>query len=174
MNYIHGPNTQQGGEVIEALKGSSINRKPTLTFKKLDDSAIMPKTAHKGDAGLDLCAIRSGWIYPGESAIVGTGLAIEIPDGFAGFVLPRSGLAASENITIVNSPGLIDSGYRGEIQVILHKLYNPNQYNQEFEWDAGDRIAQLVIQKVENLNLAVVEILSTTDRGEGGLGSTGQ
>src|ERR1051326_4041326 len=113
-----------------------------ILVRRLDDSAQLPVRAHPGDAGLDLHAAEDVVLKPGERASVGTGIAVAIPEGYAGFVVPRSGLAARHGIGVVNAPGLIDSGYRGEIRVLLINL-DPNE---PFEVVRGERIAQLVIQ----------------------------
>ena len=142
----------------------------TLRFRRLSAAARPPAQAHEGDAGYDLHAAEAVTIGPGERASVGTGIAVAIPAGQAGLVVPRSGLAARHGISVVNAPGLIDSGYRGEIKVnaINHDLAAP------IEIRRGDRIAQLVIIKVEGAELEVVEILPPSERGEGGHGSTGR
>lgn len=124
--------------------------------------------AHPGDAGADLSASEAVTIAPGGRALVGTGLSMAIPDGFAGFVLPRSGLAITSGITVSNAPGLIDSGYRGELRVGL-----TNHSHEPFEIKVGDRIAQLVIMRVEEPEYVEVEALDDTVRGDGGFGSTG-
>ncbi len=145
-----------------------------IKVAKVNPYAIVPENFYEGDAGFDLCAAESGFVYSKETKVVKTGIAIEIPEGYAGFVLPRSGLAAKNSVTVVNSPGLIDSGYRGELMVILHKL-NGNG-GDIFSYGAGDRIAQLVIQKVETAKFINVdyEELTETERSEGGLGSSGK
>lgn len=141
-----------------------------LNFRLLADGAILPSRAHDGDAGLDLHAISSGRIGPGERFPVGTGVAVEIPAGHAGLVLPRSGLARRHGISLVNSPGLIDSGYRGEITVLLFN----NDPAETFRFVAGDRIAQLlVIPSLEFEPKATLE-LGDTERGGGGFGSSGR
>ena len=133
------------------------------------DSRIpMLTNAHRGDAGADLVASENYAIAPGERAIVGTGLAMAIPEGYAGFVLPRSGLATRHGITVANAPGLIDSGYRGEIRVGLI-----NHSDEMFSVKAGDRIAQLVIMAVETVEYVEAASLDETQRGSGGFGSTG-
>ncbi|MGF1665448.1 MAG: dUTP diphosphatase [Acidimicrobiia bacterium] len=140
-----------------------------ISFLRLDSRAIPPTRARVDDAGHDLCTIESVSIAPGERASVGTGLAIAIPVGCAGLVLPRSGHAARHGITVVNAPGLIDSGYRGEVKVLLinhgtdHVVYAP-----------GDRIAQLVIIDIPPVTFHEVDQLDHTDRGIGGFGSTGR
>lgn len=130
----------------------------------------LPAYAREGDAGLDLLAAETTTLRPGARAQVRTGVAVAIPEGHAGFVLPRSGRAAREGLSIVNSPGLIDSGYRGEIKVNAINLDPATA----IEIRRGDRIAQLVILKVERAELEVVEELPASERGEGGHGSTGR
>ena len=129
---------------------------------------MLPERAYAGDAGLDLAACERVTISPGERAVVGTGLAVAIPEGYAGFVLPRSGLAARHGIGKVNSPGLIDSGYRGEVRVVL---LNTDR-DQPFEVEPGMRIAQLVILQLPPVDLQVVEELPASERGERGFGSS--
>lgn len=128
----------------------------------------LPRFAHPGDAGADLVANERVAIEPGERALVATGLAVAIPDGYAGFVLPRSGLAVREGVTVINAPGLIDSGYRGELRVGL-----VNHGEVVFVVQPGDRIAQLVIMAVERPEFVSVEELDDSTRGSGGFGSTG-
>jgi dUTP pyrophosphatase len=140
-----------------------------LEYRRLDEGAKAPARAHEGDAGLDLHANEAAHIDPGERATVGTGIAVAIPDGHAGLVVPRSGLAARHGITLVNTPGLIDAGYRGELRVLL---LNTDR-RQAFKVTPGDRIAQLVLVKVESPEPAEVGELSETKRGQGGFGSTG-
>jgi dUTP pyrophosphatase len=135
----------------------------------LDPDAVLPRRAHPGDAGYDLCALEDLVLGPGERAMVRTGIAIELPDGHAGWVVPRSGLAARHGIALVNAPGLIDAGYRGEVRVLL---LNTDR-DHAFEIAAGDRIAQLVMVRVETPNVEEVTALTATDRGEGGFGSSG-
>lgn len=136
---------------------------------RLDSAVPLPAYAHSGDAGADLVTTIAATLLPGERAILPTGIAIALPAGFAAFVHPRSGLAAKVGVSIVNSPGTIDAGYRGEIQVVMinHDLKSA------VEFKRGDRIAQLVIQKVEKAIFHEVERLPGSDRGEGGFGSTG-
>jgi len=140
-----------------------------MRFLRLDQRAVIPLAAHAGDAGLDLRCLEPFRIAPGERSSVGTGLAVEIPEGYAGLVLPRSGLALKHGVSLVNSPGLIDSGYRGEIRVLLLNTDS----EEPFEAAAGDRIAQLMI--VEHPRITPIEAteLGGSDRGEGGFGSTG-
>lgn len=140
-----------------------------LPIKKLDSSVELPKYAYEGDAGLDLAASESLVLQPFERKLVATGLAIAIPEGYAGLVIPRSGLAIKHGISIVNAPGLIDSGYRGELKVILVNL-DPET---PFEIKAGDRIAQLMLVKIPSVKLQQVEDLPSSERGEGGFGSSG-
>lgn len=140
-----------------------------IAIKLFDQSIIMPKYAHNGDAGFDLRSRVDLVLQPGERALVPTGIFLSIPEGYAGFVQPRSGLALKHGISIVNTPGLIDSNYRGEIGVILINL----DQSQPFAINKGERIAQLVIQKIENVNFRLVDELDTTERGSGGFGSTG-
>ena len=142
----------------------------TLRYTRLLPTAVPPGRAHPEDAGLDLCAAEPAVLGPGERASVGTGIAVAIPEGRAGLVLPRSGLAARHGIALVNSPGLIDSGYRGEIRVLL---LNTDR-SEAFALDPGDRIAQLLVVRHEAPELAEVETLDLTVRGAGGFGSTGR
>jgi dUTP pyrophosphatase len=142
----------------------------TLRFTRLNEAARAPAQAHPGDAGLDLHAAEAAVIGPGERASVGTGVAVEIPDGLAGLVLPRSGLAARHGIALVNAPGLIDAGYRGEVRVLL---LNTDR-EAAFEISPGDRIAQLMLVRHEAPELEEVESLAESARGAGGFGSTGR
>ena len=132
--------------------------------------ARVPERAYDGDAGLDLAACEEVRLEPGERALVGTGLAVAIPDGYAGFVQPRSGLAARHGIAVVNSPGLIDSGYRGEIKVVL---LNTDR-ERTFVAEPGERIAQLVVLPVPELVVREVDELPESERGSSGFGSSGQ
>ena len=141
-----------------------------LKVQLLSDSATLPTRAHEGDAGLDLYAAEAAHIGPGERWQVATGIAVEIPDGHAGMVLPRSGLARRNGISLVNAPGLIDSGYRGELKVLLLN----NDPAEVFRISPGDRIAQLVIAPVVSAEPVQAEVLTETERGEGGFGSTGR
>jgi len=140
-----------------------------LQIRRLSEGVRVPERAHPGDAGLDLRAVGSASLPPGGRAQVGTGIAVAIPEGHAGLVLPRSGLAADHGISLVNAPGLIDSGYRGEIKVLL---LNTDR-EETFEVEAGDRIAQLVIVALPDLKGVEVKELDDTPRGQGGFGSTG-
>ena len=142
----------------------------TLRFTRLHAGARPPAQAHSGDAGYDLHAAEAAVLEPGERASVGTGIAVAIPDGCAGLVLPRSGLAAKHGIALVNAPGLIDSGYRGEVRVLL---LNTDR-TQAFEVSVGDRIAQLVLVRFESGPVEEAESLGETARGGGGFGSTGR
>jgi dUTP pyrophosphatase len=141
----------------------------SLRIARLDGRARLPTRAHDGDAGLDLYALEGAVLAPGERAAIPTGVAVEIPPGQAGLVLPRSGLAARHGISVVNAPGLIDAGYRGEVRVLL---LNTDR-EQPFELVAGDRIAQLVLVRVELPELVEVESLDESERGAGGFGSSG-
>src|SRR5207302_4748845 len=141
----------------------------SLRVLRLDPRATLPRRAYPGDAGLDLHALERCVLAPGERARLSTGIAVEIPEGHAGLVLPRSGLAARHGIALVNSPGLIDAGYRGEVQVLL---LNTDRA-QPFALHAGDRIAQLVVTRVETPDVVEVAELAVSERGEEGFGSTG-
>ena len=141
----------------------------SLRVKRLDPRAVLPRRAHDGDAGLDLHTLDGFELAPGERAQIRTGIAIALPPGTAGLVLPRSGLAARHGISVVNAPGLIDEGYRGEVQVLL--LNTDRQ--QTFRADAGDRIAQLVVVDVEVPEVVETDDLGDTSRGTGGFGSSG-
>jgi len=142
---------------------------PALPVHRLRPEAVVPARAHPGDAGLDLVAVEERRLAPGERVAVPTGLAIAIPVGFAGLVLPRSGLARRHGLTLTNSPGLIDAGYRGELTVLMVNLGQ-----EPYTVRAGDRIAQLVITPVSLAAAVEVDALPQSDgRGEGGFGSTG-
>jgi dUTP pyrophosphatase len=141
-----------------------------LRVTLLADGARLPTRAHEGDAGLDLHSAAPARIPPGERASVPTGVAVEIPPGHAGLVLPRSGLAADHGIALVNAPGLIDSGYRGEIRVLL---LNTDR-EREFEIRPGDRIAQLVLTRIAEAEPVEVDDLARTTRGPSGFGSSGR
>ncbi len=140
-----------------------------LQFARLRENAVLPSQAYAGDAGLDLTACDRVEIAPGERAVVGTGVAVAIPEGYAGFVLPRSGLAARHGLGKVNSPGLIDAGYRGEVKVILLNT-DPRE---PFVVEPGMRIAQLVVLEVPRVHAVEVAELPESERGPGGLGSSG-
>jgi dUTP pyrophosphatase len=139
-----------------------------LPILRLRDDAVVPARAYAGDAGLDLTACERIELRPGERATVGTGLAVAIPDGHAGFVQPRSGLAAEHGITIVNTPGLVDPGYRGELRVILLNT----DTERTFVVEPGMRVAQLVVVPVPELELVEVDELPSTERGVRGFGSS--
>jgi dUTP pyrophosphatase len=139
-----------------------------LAVTRLRDDARLPERAYAGDAGLDLAACERIELAPGERAVVPTGIAVAIPEGFAGFVQPRSGLAARHGVAVVNSPGLIDSGYRGEIRVVLLNT-DPER---AFVAEAGDRIAQLVVLPIPELDLVEVDELPPSERGVRGFGSS--
>jgi dUTP pyrophosphatase len=139
-----------------------------LPIRRLRDDAVLPERAYSGDAGLDLAACERVELPPGERATVPTGLAVAIPDGFAGFVQPRSGLAARHGLTIVNSPGLVDSGYRGELRVVLLNT----DAREPFVVEPGMRIAQLVVLPVPELELVEVDELPESERGVRGFGSS--
>jgi len=141
-----------------------------LLIKKLDPAARVPLRAHSGDAGLDLCSVEELRLEPGGRASVGTGLALAFPPGLAGLVLPRSGLAANHGITLVNSPGLIDSGYRGEVRVLL---LNTDRH-EEFMVQPGDRIAQLLIVPLSDVPAVEAAELPQSERGRSGFGSSGR
>lgn len=141
-----------------------------LRFARLTETAAAPTRAHEDDAGYDLRASEVATLPPGGRASVGTGVAVAIPEGHAGLVLPRSGLAARHGISLVNAPGLIDAGYRGEVRVLL---LNTDR-EAAFEVAPGDRIAQLVIVRHEAPELVEVDSLDETVRGDGGFGSTGR
>ena len=136
---------------------------------RLDGGLPLPAYAKSGDAGLDLRASESATLEPGERRLVPTGLAVAVPEGHAGFVLPRSGLAMHKGVTVLNAPGLIDSGYRGELKVLLI-----NHGAEAVSIDHGERIAQLVVQPVARARLVEEERLPDSARGEGGFGSTGR
>jgi dUTP pyrophosphatase len=140
-----------------------------VLIKRLDEDLPVPAYSHPGDAGADLVTTSDLTLKPGERGLVGTGIAIALQDGFAAFVHPRSGLAAKHGVTLVNAPGTVDAGYRGEIKVCLINL-DPAA---EITLKRGDRIAQLVIQRVEKARFVEVTTLPGSDRGEGGHGSTG-
>lgn len=142
---------------------------PELPVLRLDPGLPLPAYAHPGDAGADLRAAADVVLPPGGRATVGTGIAIAVPDGYAAFVHPRSGLAARHGITLVNAPGTVDAGYRGEVRVVLLNT-DPSE---PFTVHRGDRIAQLVVQRVERARFVEVGELPDSSRGSGGYGSTG-
>jgi dUTP pyrophosphatase len=139
-----------------------------LPIRRLRDDATLPTQAYAGDAGLDLAACDRVELAPGERAMVGTGLAVAIPDGYAGYVQPRSGLAARHGITIVNTPGLIDSGYRGELRIVLLNT----DAREAFVVEPGMRIAQLVVLPVPGVEPVEVDELPASERGVRGFGSS--
>ncbi len=141
-----------------------------LRVRRLHDDAVMPTRAHPGDAGLDLVAVEAATLAPGGGrATVGTGIAVEVPEGWAGLVCPRSGLAARHGIGVVNGPGVVDAGYRGEVRVVLLN----SDPREPFEIAPGDRIAQLVLTPVLLADVVEVEELAVATRNAGGFGSTG-
>jgi dUTP pyrophosphatase len=142
---------------------------PDVLIKRLDSGVPLPSYAHPGDAGADLTAAEDVELAPGQRALVRTGLAIALPAGYAAFVHPRSGLAAKYGVTLVNAPGTVDAGYRGEIKVTL--LNTDSEHSVSLR--RGDRIAQLVIQRVERAIFHEADILPGSMRGDGGFGSTG-
>jgi dUTP pyrophosphatase len=139
-----------------------------LQISRLRPDAVLPRQAYEGDAGLDLAACEEAVLEPGERAVVGTGLAVAIPEGYAGFVQPRSGLAARHGITIVNTPGLVDSGYRGEVRVVLLNT----DAREPFTVERGMRIAQLVLVPVASPEPVEVAELPASERAERGFGSS--
>jgi dUTP pyrophosphatase len=139
-----------------------------LPIQRLRKEAVVPERAYTGDAGLDLAACERVELAPGERALVGTGLAVAIPEGYAGFVQPRSGLAARHGLSIVNSPGLVDAGYRGELRVILLNTDS----SEPFVVEPGMRIAQLVVLPIPELELVEVDELPASERGVRGFGSS--
>ncbi len=142
----------------------------TLPIKRLDPEVELPSYAYPGDAGLDIRSSEDVELAPLERKLIHTGLAIALPDGYAGFMQPRSGLAIKEGLSIVNTPGLIDAHYRGELMIIAINTDSKNTISIK----RGDRIAQLVIQKVPVVKLVEVDELDKTERGEGGFGSSGK
>ena len=141
-----------------------------LRYRRLAEGATAPSRAHEGDAGLDLHAVEAARIGPGERASVGTGIAVEIPEGHAGFVVPRSGLAVRHGISVVNAPGIIDAGYRGELRVLLLNTDRSEPYAVA----VGERIAQLLVVAVAAPELVEADELAESARGDGGFGSTGR
>jgi dUTP pyrophosphatase len=156
--------------VAQAGGGDGAAAGAPLAVKRLDPQAILPRRAHAGDAGMDLYATEPVTLAPGARASVGTGIAVAIPEGQGGLVLPRSGLAARSGIALVNAPGLIDAGYRGEIRVLLLNTDRETPC----EIAIGDRIAQLVLVRLELPATVEVAELPVSDRGEGGFGSSGR
>ncbi|MDO9407045.1 dUTP diphosphatase [Patulibacter sp.] len=143
---------------------------PPLAVRRLRPDATLPVRQHPGDAGLDLCCVDPVVLGPGERALVPTGIAIAVPDGYAGVVTPRSGLAVRHGLTLVNTPGVVDAGYRGELRVLL---LNTDR-EATFEAAAGERIAQLLLVPVALPGVVEVDALDDTPRGVGGFGSTGR
>ncbi len=141
-----------------------------LPIKRLDPTVELPSYAYPGDAGLDIRSSEDVELAPLERRLIHTGLAIALPDGYAGFMQPRSGLAIKEGLSIVNTPGLIDAHYRGELMIIAINTDSKNT----IEIKRGDRIAQLVVQRVPEVELIEVDELDKTERGEGGFGSSGK
>ena len=141
----------------------------TLRVRRLHADAVLPGRAYEGDAGFDLASCEQVELEPGARAVVGTGIAVAIPEGHAGLVLPRSGLAAQNGLSVVNSPGLIDEGYRGEVKVILLNT----DANERFLVEPGMRIAQLVVVPLPSVELVDTVELPPSRRGDGGLGSSG-
>jgi len=146
-----------------------VDQNVPVLIKRLDPGLPLPAAAHPGDAGLDLFAATAVTLAPGERAVVPTGIAIALPDGYAAFIHPRSGLAARHGITLVNAPGTVDAGYRGEIKVSVINL-DPRE---PVVFRRGDRVAQLVVQRVERVRFHEVEALPGSARADGGFGSTG-
>lgn len=143
--------------------------RPTLRVTRLRDDARLPRYAHPGDAGLDLAAAVPVSLAAGARAAVPTGLAVAIPDGWVGLVHPRSGLARRHGVTVLNTPGTVDAGYRGELVVLLVNLGD-----EQVSLEPGERIAQLVLQRVGRADVVEVDELDETARGDGGFGSTGR
>ncbi|NPD30282.1 dUTP diphosphatase [Eggerthellaceae bacterium zg-1084] len=141
----------------------------SMKIKKLNPDVTLPRYAYPGDAGLDLSAAEDAVLQPFERRLISTGIAVAIPEGYAGFVLPRSGLAVKSGISIVNAPGLVDSGYRGELKVALLNT----DAHEPFKLSVGDRIAQLVILETPVVSLEEVDELPDSVRGTGGFGSSG-
>lgn len=139
-----------------------------VRFKRIDRDAVLPAYAHPGDAGMDLCSVEELVLPPGKRSLIRTGLVMELPDGYEAQVRPRSGLALKHGVTVLNSPGTIDVGYRGEVGVIL-----VNHGDSAFSIRKGDRIAQLVVAPVAAAEVAEVASVAASERGAGGFGSTG-
>lgn len=139
-----------------------------VKITRVGNDGSLPKRQHSDDAGYDIFSAECVYMYPGTRASVSTGIAVAIPEGFAGFILPRSGLAREQGVAILNSPGLVDSGYRGEWKITLI-----NHGSKLCVIERGDRIAQLVVQRVETVEWLAVDALDDTERGHGGFGSTG-
>jgi dUTP diphosphatase len=170
--YAPEAESEGGGTAVAvavAQEDVSRMRAGDLNFVKLSGKATLPTRAHDNDAGLDLYAAESARLAPGARVSVGTGLAVQIPEGVGGLVLPRSGMAIKHGVTLVNSPGLIDPGYRGEVRVLLLNT-DPSV---EFQITPGDRVAQLLLVPVVHPTPLNAEALDDSTRGEGGFGSTG-
>jgi dUTP pyrophosphatase len=164
------PSVEPGTDpTVEQAHDYEVTPLTEVLIRRLDPGVPLPSYAHPGDAGADLVTTSDVTLKPGERAMVGTGIAIALQDGFAAFVHPRSGLAAAHGVTTLNAPGTIDAGYRGEIRVNLVNL-DPDT---AVTLRRGDRIAQLVVQRVEKARFIEVETLPGSERGEGGHGSTG-
>jgi dUTP diphosphatase len=148
---------------------STLGEMEELRFIKLSEKATLPTRAHDNDAGLDLYAAESARLAPGARVSIGTGLAVAVPEGLAGLVLPRSGLALKHGVTLINSPGLIDPGYRGEVRVVLLNA-DPTL---DYVCKPGDRIAQLLLVPIATASPMQADALDTSSRGEGGFGSSG-
>jgi dUTP pyrophosphatase len=147
-----------------------VSERDVLRVRRLHDDAVLPARQHPGDAGLDLVAVEAAHLPAGGGrATVGTGIAVEIPEGWAGLVCPRSGLAARHGIGVVNAPGVVDAGYRGEVRVVLHN----SDPHESFDVAPGDRIAQLVLTPVLLAEVEETHELTTATRDAGGFGSTG-
>ncbi|TDP41491.1 deoxyuridine 5'-triphosphate nucleotidohydrolase [Nocardia ignorata] len=153
----------------ERVVSTDVNALAPIPLRRLDPGIPVPKRAHPGDAGVDLCTTEDVIIEPGERVLVGTGIALALPVGTVGLIHPRSGLAAKAGLSVVNTPGTIDAGYRGEIKVCLIN-HDPRT---AIELRRGDRIAQLLVQRVELVEFAEVDDLDETVRGAGGYGSSG-
>ena len=144
-----------------------------VKWKKLNKAAKIPTFAHHGDSGCDVCCIEDFTLESGGMQLVNTGLCVEIPQGFEMQIRPKSGLAVNQGIIIINTPGTVDSGYRGEIKVILHKLRIPD-LPQSKTFKAGDKVAQLVFVQVAHPDFVIVDELNKTNRGKNGFGSSGK
>lgn len=160
------PEPPDGGGPSEAVP-ADVDR-PVLRVRRLHGAAALPAYAHPGDAGLDLTTVEALTVGPGERVAAPTGLAVAVPDGWVGLVHPRSGLALRHGLTVANAPGTVDAGYRGEVRVLLVNLGA-----EAVAVEAGDRIAQLLLQRVGRASVVEVDELPATGRGEGGFGSTG-
>lgn len=170
------PPAPNGGDPLDPLATElpteldpTLGEMEELRFVKLSEKATLPTRAHDNDAGLDLYAAEKARIVPGARVSIGTGLAVAVPEGLAGLVLPRSGLALKHGVTLVNSPGLIDPGYRGEVRVVL---LNTDQ-TMDFVCAPGDRIAQLLLVPIATASPTQADALDTSTRGAGGFGSSG-